>query len=235
MKAKRLVLAGVGLAAILGGTAVVLDQMAAGPPGPSAGSTVQRPDATPGGPASAKAGEPAAGTGTGTGTATGGGAGAATGGSPDGSSPAPVGREVLPPVSETPTGLPVPSPPAALIRMPLPATASAQGKIVDGFPSDVLPFPDGTVVVSTGVSSADGALQVAADAIVASSQDSVVGHFQQILGPLKFWSEPVRAAEGQRAVRFSRGNDSVTLSTATTGTGSTRFMLLGNLHAAAGE
>ena len=60
------------------------------------------------------------------------------------------------------------------------------------------------MVVSTGVATADGALQVAADAIVASSQDSVVGHFQQILGPLKFWSEPVQAPEGQRAVRFSR-------------------------------
>ncbi|WP_427007119.1 hypothetical protein [Pseudarthrobacter sp. H2] len=238
MKAKRLVLAGVGLAVILGGTAVVLDQMAAGPPGPSAGSTVPGPDATPGGPASAKAGESApgtTGTGPGTGTATGGGAGTATGGSADGSSPAPVGREVLPPVSATPTGLPAPSPPPALIHGPLPATASAQGKIVAGFPADVLPFPDGTVVVSTGVASADGALQVAADAIVASGQDSVVGHFQQILGPLKFWSEPTPASEGQRALRFSRGNDSVTLTTVTTGTGSTRFMLLGNLHAAAGE
>ena len=105
---------------------------------------------------------------------------------------------------------------------------------MDGFPADVIPFPDGTVVVSTAVSPADGSLQVSAEAIVAQSQDSVVGHFQQILGPLKFWSEPVPSAEGQQAVRFSRGNDSVTLTTSTTGTGGTRFMLLGNLPAAAG-
>jgi hypothetical protein len=232
VKAKRFVIVGVGVAAILGGTAVMLDQMAAGPSGPSAGSAVPGPasSGTPTTQASTDAGKTDAPTGTGAGA----GAGTPTGGSADGSTPAPAGREVLPPVSETPTGLPVPTPPAPLIRMPLPATASAQGKIVDGFPSDVLSFPDGTVVVSTGVSSADGALQVAADAIVASSQDSVVGHFQQILGPLKFWSEPVQAAEGQRAIRFSRGNDSVTLTTSTTGTGSTRFMLLGNLHTAAG-
>ena len=35
-------------------------------------------------------------------------------------------------------------------------------------------------------------------------------------------------------MRFSRGADSVTLTASTTGTGATRFMLLGNLHAAAG-
>jgi hypothetical protein len=118
--------------------------------------------------------------------------------------------------------------------MPLPASASAQGKIVDGFPSDALPFPEGTVVVSTSVSAADAVLQVTADAISAASQDSVVGHFQQRLSALHFWSEPAPAAEGQRSVRFVRGTDSVTLTTTTTGTGSTRFMVLGSLHTMAG-
>lgn len=103
-----------------------------------------------------------------------------------------------------------------------------------GFPEAALPFPDGSVVVSTGVSSADTVLQVTADAISASSQDSVVGHFQQKLAGLNFWSEPAPAADGQRSVRFVRGADSVTLTTSTTGTGSTRFMLLGNLHTTAG-
>ena len=128
----------------------------------------------------------------------------------------------------------MPSPPAPLITMPLPAAASAQGKIVDGFPADALRFPEGTVVVSTSVSPAEGSLQVAADAITGLSQDSVAGHFQQVLGSLGFWSEPVPAPAGERALRFSRGADSVTLTAATTGTGGTRFMLLGNLHAAAG-
>ena len=105
---------------------------------------------------------------------------------------------------------------------------------MDGFPGGVISFPEGTTVVSTAVSAADGSLQVSADCIVALPQDSVAGHFQQVLGGLKFWSEPVPAAEGQRSIRFSRGADSVTLTASTTGTGSTRFMLLGNLHAAAG-
>jgi hypothetical protein len=118
--------------------------------------------------------------------------------------------------------------------MPLPAAAAAQGKIVDGFPADALRFPEGTVVVSTSVSPAEGTLQVAADAIAGLSQDSVAGHFQQVLGGVGFWSEPLPAAAGERALRFVRGADSVTLTAATTGTGSTRFTLLGNLHAAAG-
>ncbi|WP_346926093.1 hypothetical protein, partial [uncultured Arthrobacter sp.] len=158
-----------------------------------------------------------------------------TGGSGAGPATERVRREVLPPVSATPTGLPVPSPPAPLVSLPLPAAASAQGKIVDGFPADALRFPEGTVVVSTSVSPAEGTLQVAADAIAGLSQDSVAGHFQQVLGGLGFWSEPVPAAPGERALRFSRGADSVTLTASTTGTGGTRFMLLGNLHAAAGE
>lgn len=229
MIAKRLVIAGVGLAAVLGGTAVVLDQVT---PGQSADSRFA-PVAGSSPSAAGSGAEPGAADAA-THPDAGGAEATPTGEPADGSAPAPAGREVLPPASPSPSGLPMPPPPAPLISLPLPATASAQGKIVDGFPADVIPFPDGTVVVSTGVSSADGSLQIAADAIAPSSQDSVVGHFQQILGPLKFWSEPVPAAEGQQSMRFSRGNDSVTLTTSTTGTGSTRFMLLANLHVAAG-
>lgn len=230
MRAKRLVIAGVGVAVILGGTALVLDQMTAGP---STNASLAAPEASM---------PPGAALGTGPGVTDASGAPAAGGGEATqeggaaggGSAPAPVGREVLPPVQESPAGLPVPSPPVPLISLPLPATASAQGTIVDGFPGDVISFPEGTKVVSTAVSAADGSLQVSADCIVALPQDSVAGHFQQVLGGLQFWSEPVPAAEGQRSIRFSRGADSVTLTASTTGTGSTRFMLLGNLHAAAG-
>lgn len=237
MIAKRLVIAGVGIAAVLGGTAVVLDQVTAGQSADSRSAPVAGSSPTASGtvadPGTADAATAAEAGGAATAEATGAAAKPAEG-TADGSASAPAGREVLPAVSPSPSGLPMPPPPAPLISLPLPATASAQGKIVDGFPADVISFPEGTVVVSTGVSSADGSLQISADAIAASSQASVVGHFQQVLGPLKFWSEPVQAAEGQQSMRFSRGNDSVTLTTSTTGTGSTRFMLLANLHVAAG-
>ena len=236
MLAKRLVIVGVSVAAALGGAALVFDQLA-GAPGASlsapSGTGTAAPDGAEASPAQGgpDAGIPAApGTATDSGTGQSPGAGEGTG------SPAPAAglQEVLPPVAAAPTGLPVPSTPAALVSMPLPPTASAQGKIVAGFPEESLRFPDGSVVVSTGVSAADTVLQVTADAISAASQDSVVGHFQQQLAKLNFWSEPAPATEGQRAVRFVRGADSVTLTTSATGTGSTRFMLFGNLHTTAG-
>ena len=239
MRAKLLVIAGVGMAALLGGTAVVLDQITSGQSAESRFAPVAGSSPTAGGsgtdPGTADAAAQAgADGGAAAQTGADGGAAAPDGGAAGSSVPAPAGREVLPPVSASPSGLPMPSPPAPLVSLPLPERASAQGKIVDGFPRDAISFPDGAVVVSTDVSPADGALQISADAIVTASQDSVVGHFQQILGPLTFWSERVPAADGQQSIRFSRGNDSLTLTTATTGTGSTRFTLLGNLHTAAG-
>lgn len=236
MIAKRLVIAGVGIAAVLGGTAVVLDQVTAGQSADSRSAPVAGSSPTASGsgadPGTGDAATAAEAGGAATAEATGAAAKPAEG-SADGSASAPAGREVLPRESVAVRAAHAAAS-GSLISLPLPATASAQGKIVDGFPADVIAFPEGTVVVSTGVSSAEGSLQISADAIAASSQASVVGHFQQILGPLKFWSEPVQAAEGQQSMRFSRGNDSVTLTTSTTGTGSTRFMLLANLHVAAG-
>ncbi|WP_231728438.1 hypothetical protein [Arthrobacter sp. EPSL27] len=234
MKTKWLVAAGAGVAALLGGTAVALDQMTAAESSvsgaPPAGNSPHTAGSSPGD--AGTAGVPGA-PGSG-GEASAGSTAAPSRGSADGAASVPVGREVLPPVSATPTGLPAPTAPAALVSAPLPAAASAQGGIVDGYPTDILPFPDATVLVSTSVSPAEGTLQVAADAIAPLSQDAVAGHYQQVLGGLGFWSEPVPAADGQRAIRFGRGTDSLTFTASTTGTGGTRFMLLGNLRAADG-
>ena len=237
MIAKKLVLAGAVAAVLLGGGAVVLDQMApAGETPPTAGA----------GPTTSESGLPHPSE-SGSGGATGAGepteapsASAAPSEavpSVAATSPAasdPSGRrvmEVLPPASAAPTGLPMPSPPAPLIRTPLPASGSAQGKIVEGFPVNVVTFPDRTVLVSTSVSSSEKALQVTADGIVELSTAQVTGHFQQTLLALGFQSEAVTGVEGQQSIRLSRGTDTVTVAITTTGTGSTRFTLLGNLHA----
>jgi hypothetical protein len=113
----------------------------------------------------------------------------------------------------------------------LPASGSAQGNIVDGFPVNVVTFPDRTVLVSTSVSSSEKTLQVTADGIVELSTAQVTGHFQQTLLALGFQPEAVTAVDGQQSIRLTRGMDTVTVAITTTGTGSTRFTLLGNLHA----
>ncbi|MDE8670299.1 hypothetical protein PY310_17105 [Pseudarthrobacter sp. H3Y2-7] len=231
MIAKKLVLAGVIAAVALGGTAVVLDQASqpakappaavngTGPvdssvPQPSGAGTVAAPGSGTESP-SAAAAPPDAGV------------------TPSQGPSDPAGRriqEVLPPASDAPTGLPMPSPPAALIRTPLPAPASAQGKIVDGFPANVVSFPDRTAVVSTSVSSEDRTLQASAVGIVDLTPLQTIGHFQQSLLALGFQSESVSSGDG-RSVRLSRGTDTVTVAITTTGTGSTRFTLLATLHA----
>lgn len=118
----------------------------------------------------------------------------------------------------------------ALVHAPLPNTASAAGKTVEGFPSGVLTFPDGTVVVFTGVSTHDTTLQATAEGIVESGADKVLGHFQQILQPVGFRFEEAPAVAGQQGMRFIRGKDTVSVTLSATGTGSTRFSLLANLH-----
>lgn len=230
MIAKKLVLAGIIAAVALGGTAVVLDQVSPSSEAPpAAGADASPADSGTPHPSGAGAGG-SAGAGKGSESPSGTDSGGTS--SPSASDPAgPRVLEVPPPASAAPAGLPMPSKPAALIRAPLPASGSAQGKVVDGFPVNVVTFPERTVVVSTSVSSTERTLQITADGVVELSAAQVKGHFQQRLLALGFQSEAVSDSAGQQSIRLSRGTDTVTVAITTTGTGSTRFTLLGSLHA----
>ncbi|WP_091468141.1 hypothetical protein [Paenarthrobacter nitroguajacolicus] len=239
MMARRLVIAGICLAVLIAAVAIVLDQMA-GKPGPSAaqstsssapstGSSITPSGgATPGGTGDPtgdpQPGSPASGT---EGSGNGDGSGDGDGG-PSTAKP----LEVLPPVTATPTGLPQPSAPAPLVTT-LPDPGSAAGEVVDGWPADILTLPEGTTIGSTSVSTSGDVLQVAADGIIAKPQAEVLASFRQSLVAHGFWSEAAPAAEGALAERFVRGADTVTVSVSTTGTGNSRFQLLGSLHTAA--
>lgn len=239
MLVKRLVLMAATAALILGAGALVIDNLARGPVPPSAGNTVTlEPGQETKDPLSVEKspdGVPAPATATATGNEESAGSGADSGSGPgDATTPTESGDqpelEVLPPVSAPPTGLPMPSPPSALVSAPLPETASARMDVVDGFPSHVLSFPDTTVIVFTGVSSSGDTLQATAEGIAELPPENVVGHFRQVLLTAGFHSEDAAAAAGQHALRLTRGLDSVSISISTTGTGGTRFSLLGNFH-----
>ncbi|WP_142037686.1 hypothetical protein [Arthrobacter sp. SLBN-100] len=236
MLVKRLVLAGAGAAIILSGTAMIFDNLAHEQPATGAGTA-----ASPGQGPVADGLAPAGTGGTsappqgGPGTAESGGNASFPEADGAGGSGGQGRLEVLPPASASPTGLPVPSPAAALVSAPLPAPASAQGKTVEGFPSQVLSFPDGTVIVFTGVSSSGDTLQATAEGIVELAPEKVTGHFQQVLQSAGFRSEEAPAAVGQQGLRLTRGNDSVSVTLSVTGTGSTRFSLLGNFHTEPGR
>lgn len=229
MMARRLVIAGICLAVLIAAVALVLDQMAS-KPGPATAQSSVSP--TPGGDpsnsnSSGGASAPPSGSPT---------SGSSTSSPPDGSGDGVTTAkplEVLPPVTATPTGLPEPSAPAPLITGPLPKSATAKGSLVEGWPSSVVTMPAGTTVGSTSISTSGTVLQLTADGIVGTSQGDVLGAFRQSLVGQGFWSEDAPAPDGAVAARFVRGTDTVTVSVSVTGTGVSRFQLLGSLHTTA--
>lgn len=235
MMARRLVIAGICLAVLIAAVAVIFDQMA----GKTGSTTAQESSSSRPAPNASGATETSAGSAPGQGTP---GDGTPSSGSPSGgpqgtgsdgqSTPKPL--EVLPPVTASPTGLPQPSAPAPLISGALPAPGTAAGEVVDGWPADILTLPAGTTIGSTSVSTSGNALQLTADGIVSKPQSEVLASFSQSLVSHGFWSEPAPAADGAVASRFVRGTDTVTVSVTTTGTGASRFQLLGTLHTTAG-
>ncbi|MFJ5958510.1 hypothetical protein ACIQC5_21435 [Paenarthrobacter sp. NPDC092416] len=227
MMARRLVIVGICLAVIIAAVAIVLDQMAK--PGPSAAQN----SASSSSPSASGTSAPSNGAATqspGSPTSD----ASASGPAGSGETPAPTAKplEVLPPVTASPTGLPAPTEPAPLVTE-LPDPGSAQGELVDGWPGNILVLPPGTTIASTGISVSGDRLQLTADGIVDLTQDEVLGSFTQSLAAHGFWTEPAPAVEGAQAARFVRGTDTVTVSVSTTGTGASRFQLLGSLHTTA--
>lgn len=236
MMARRLVIAGICLAVLIAAVAIMFDQMAR--PGATSAqappSSTSSPDGSAGSagataPTSGSTASDAANSATGGNAAGGSGSGTSgTEGSAGPSTAKPL--EVLPPVTATPTGLPEPSAPAPLITGALPEPGSASGELVDGWPDGVLSLPAGTTIGSTSVSTSGDILQLAADGIVAKPRAEVLDSFRQSLVSRGFWTEDAPAADGAVAARFVRGADTVTVSVSTTGTGNSRFQLLGSLH-----
>ncbi|BCW36684.1 hypothetical protein StoSoilA2_27400 [Arthrobacter sp. StoSoilA2] len=229
MMARRLVIAGICLAVLIAAVALVLDQMASKPGSVTAQSPASSsPGANPSnGSASGSASAPPSGSPTSGSSAS----GPADGGGDGGTTAKPL--EVLPPVTSTPTGLPEPSAPAPLITGPLPKPGTAKGSLVEGWPSSVVAMPAGTTVGSTSISTSGNVLQLTADGIVGTPQEDVLAAFRQSLVPQGFWSEDAPAPDGAVAARFVRGTDTVTVSVSVTGTGVSRFQLLGSLHTTA--
>ncbi|KQR06616.1 hypothetical protein [Paenarthrobacter nicotinovorans] len=238
MMARRLVIAGICLAVLIAAVAILFDQLAVKPApsaqttsssSPSPGSTAPGSTASPG---TTSQGAEAPGSGSSPSDASA--SGGTENGGDGGSSPS-AGQplEVLPPVTATPTGLPAPTAPAPLITGALPEPGTAAGEMVDGWPAGILTLPAGSTIGSTSVSTSGNTLQVAADGIIDKPRAEVLGSFRDSLVSHGFWSEDAPAAEGSSAARFVRGTDTVTVSVSTTGTGSSRFQLLGSLHTAA--
>ncbi|MET1044818.1 MAG: hypothetical protein ABWX59_11965 [Microbacteriaceae bacterium] len=107
---------------------------------------------------------------------------------------------------------PVGPAPAPLFVAPLPATASAEGELTTGFPSQVVPLAPDSRVVSSSLASEETQLQVGLTATSGTAAAGVLDHYQSVYGPLGFASRPADAVSGTTALVFTRGENTVTVS-----------------------
>ena len=142
--------------------------------------------------------------------------------------------EVLPPAP--PTGLPLaPSatvgPAGPRLTMPLPATTSARGALVAGFPVKIVPVPAGATVVSSSVSAEGSRLQVGLEASTAASPADVQAGYVQALTATGFITTDSPAGAGATATAFVRDNDGLVLTLRERVGGGTELSVAGTLTA----
>ncbi len=130
------------------------------------------------------------------------------------------GSEILPPTA-TPTtprlGIEI----TPLVTEPLPASASAVGTLVAGFPT-VISLPPGSTVVSSAVATEGVRMQATVVATSTESDADVQSYFQGIFTPLGLTATETPSAPGASATTYSRGADSIIVTT-TTESGGTRL------------
>lgn len=135
---------------------------------------------------------------------------------PDADAPAVDGSEVLP-ADETPQRpdrIPPIAPAAARVTLPLPASATAQGELVAGFPADLAaPAEDSDVLDSTIASEGD-TMQFTLRARSDASADAVLAHYAAAWAALGLAPSP--SAQG---VSYGDAYSSLSVVAESTGTG----------------
>lgn len=141
--------------------------------------------------------------------------------------------EVLPATEETsPLGLPVSPSLPGLVTAPLPATASATGSLVAGFPSAVIPLEEDSAVESSSVASAENRLQVTLVGTTPSSMADVLEFYRVSFAANHLVDSMAPAAHGSTALLFSRGTDTILLTVTPAESGDTAYSVFGAFTAA---
>ncbi|RDV43399.1 hypothetical protein DOE76_18070 [Leifsonia sp. ku-ls] len=112
------------------------------------------------------------------------------------------------------------------IAAPLPKTASASGKLVDGYPAKVIPQVPGSKVGTSSVASEDTHLQVTLDASTDQKVNDIVAFYRSKLAAYGMYDAAAPAVAGATSVQFARDGNSVTL-TVTPGDKGTSYVLFG--------
>lgn len=154
---------------------------------------------------------------------------------PDVAVPTPTdATEILPTQTPTPFKLPglTPGPTLApLLTGALPASATAHGELVAGFPTQAVPLPTGLTVVSSSIATEGIHLQLTVQASSTASPAKVVDQFTASLDGLGYEPASTPAVPGWTATQFIRGTDGVVLTTQEKLGGGTELVLTGTLTA----
>jgi hypothetical protein len=154
-------------------------------------------------------------------------------GTPEPQATTSAASEVPPGSSNQPaTTLPPPQVPTqAHLTLPLPPAASAQGKVVAGFPVDIVPVSPDSVVVATSVTGQGDRLQIALQSTSATPPVDVLAFYRTKLAGLGFLEEATPAADGTVAANFIRGGDGLVVSVRTALGGGSQTSVAGALQA----
>lgn len=131
-----------------------------------------------------------------------------------------------------PAGLPGLSPAAgsgSTLTGPAPSDATTQGSLVAGFPSSVVPVPDGVVVVTSSVSGQGTRVQATLLGSSAAAPADVQAAYAGALAREGFAGAPTATADGSTAVTYSRGVDGVVVSVRARLGGGTELSVLATL------
>lgn len=118
-----------------------------------------------------------------------------------------------------------------LIKLPLPAAGSANGALVTGFPSSVIPEAPASAVKSSSVSPQGSILQVSLVAHNTAEPLAVMQFYQKEFAAMGLGAAQAPSAAGSSAMWFTRGNDKVTVTTTPHNNGGTEYIVFGVLHA----
>jgi hypothetical protein len=156
----------------------------------------------------------------------------ATGSTADAGAAGSLASEILPVQPPAPSGLPDVAAAGPSLTGPLPATGATNGSVVMGFPTSVVPIPDGLVVVSSSVSASGDRLQVGLQASSDSAPADVQGAYVAALSAAGFAVGDSPALPGTTATAFTRGPDGLVLTLRDRVGGGTELTLAGTLTTA---
>lgn len=132
------------------------------------------------------------------------------------------GSEVLPPSATPNDRLPSIAPARPLVSPPLPASATATGSLVPGFPTSIMGPAPKTVVVSSEIAAQSTSMQVTLVGRSTLSQSAIRAHYAQLWASLGL--QQGLTADG--SLSYAGAYESLSLTFGSTGTGN-RYTVYG--------